>query len=148
MGDDGKEAMFNEAVSKMGRIHNSQQLINDVRLNPLAKNTYIGKYNYEIALTELFSLCNEVRPLMKKEEKVIFERYRHLITIMMEKNPVFIIKKVDGLKSTRKESLNAKNWESIREVIFFFEDFAREQIEGHGLASPIKLDPTKAAVNL
>jgi len=148
MVDDGKEALFNEAISKMGRIHNSQQLINDLRLNLLAKNDFVGKYNYEIALTELFSLCNEVRPLMKRAEKETFDRYRKLITIMLEQNPVFVKRRVDGLNPVTKDFLNKKNWEAVREIIFFFEDFAREQIEVHGLSSPIKLDPTKAAVNL
>tara|TARA_R100001530_G_C4312145_1_gene153350 strand:+ start:403 stop:849 length:447 start_codon:yes stop_codon:yes gene_type:complete len=145
---EGKESVFNEAISKMGRIHNSQQLINDLRLNLLAKNTFVGKHNYELVLTELFSLCNEVRPLMKTEERETFKRYRELVTNLLELKPVFIRRRVDGLNPVTKEFLVQENWRVVREIIFAFEDFAREQVEKHGLSSPTKLDPTKAAINL
>ncbi len=59
MTTDGDRSSYNEAERKMDRLHQSQQRINDCRLNLLNKDIS-GLYYYEIMAMELLSLLAEI----------------------------------------------------------------------------------------
>ncbi len=144
-----KETTFNEAVLKMQRIHSAQQVINELRTNQLAWNPNYQKYNYEIIISNLVSLSYEVSPLMKPKELEEFYLLRKLVDDLLAHHPIHEDNKSSNFGETSKQKLiKYKNWNILREVMLKFEDFARKQIEVHGLAAPKKKDPRKAAIDL
>lgn len=147
--DDNKETTFNEAVLKMQRIHILQQEINLLRINLLAWNLEYSKYNYDVVISDLISLCYEVRPLMKIEERNEFSLLKELVDDLISYKPIF--KKINTSNFSGKnnnESIDTNNWNMLRGVIFKFEDFARDQVDIHGLSAPKKKDASRAAVDL
>ena len=50
--------------------------------------------------------------------------------------------------SKNNETINVRNWDMLRNLLFKFEDFARLQIDIHGLASPKKPDGSAASIDL
>jgi len=147
--DINKETTFNEAVLKMQRIHAVQQEINMLRINLLAWNQDYSKYNYEVVISDLISLCYEVWPLMKTEEREEFNLLKGLVDDLISYKPIH--KKINTSNfsgDNNKESIDTTNWNILRGVMFKFEDFARDQVDVHGLSAPKKKDASRAAVDL
>lgn len=144
-----QESEFNEATLKMHRIGAAQEIINDLRTNPLAWNPAYLKYNYEVIISNLISLCYEVFPSMKPEEKEEFELLRTIIDDTISNRPIrekVQISSFSGKENTTR--FNKENWDALRKVMFKFEDFARQQVDSHGFSNPKKKDSSKAAVNM
>lgn len=144
-----QESIFNEALLKMQRIHTAQEILNNVRINLLAWNEQYGKYNYEVAIANMNSLCYEVYPVMKPNEQKEFYLLRNLTDDLLSYKPIYEkVKSSNFNGSQNKEKLNESNWNLLKKVMFKFEDFARVQIDSHGYASPKKKDATRAVVDL
>ncbi len=144
-----KETTFNEAFLKMQRIHTTQEIINDLRSNMLAYNSFYGKYNYEVIISNLVSLCYEASPLMNNKELQEFHLLRKIVDDLQINKPIFNKSHSSNFNgSNNKESLNLDNWDILRNLLFKFEDFARLQIDIHGLASPKKKDASLASIDL
>lgn len=147
--DINQETTFNEAVLKMQRIHSAQEIINNVRINLLAWNQEYSKYNYEVVISSLISLCYEVSPLMKPIEVKEFHLLRGLLDDLMANKPIFenvSAANFNGVSSGSK--INENNWKLLRDTMFKFEDFARGQVDSHGLSAPKKKDASRAAVDM
>ncbi len=143
-----KETTFNEAVLKMQRIHAAQESINELRTNLLAWNMMYQKYNYEVVISNLISLCYEVMPLMKVKEQKEFLLIRGLVDDLLNNKPIHEQVNISDFGNSKpKEKINNDNWVLLRKTMFLFEDFARGQIETHGLSAPKKKDPSKAAMD-
>ena len=144
-----KETTFNEAVLKMQRINSAQEIINNVRINLLAWNQEYSKYNYQVVISCLISLCYEVYPLMKPIEEKEFYLLRGLLDDIMSNKPIFEnVSTLNFNGSNNKSKINEENWKSLRNIMFKFEDFARVQVDVHGLSAPKKKDASKAAVDM
>jgi len=150
MGDDtNKETIFNEAVLKMKRIHTTQEIINDLRTNMLAYNPAYLKYNYEVIISNLVSLCYEVCPLMKKNELEEFHLLRKLIDDLLVNRPIYEEINTSNFETAQnKRVINTTNWQTLRGVMLKFEDFARVQVDLHGLSAPKKKDASTASIDL
>jgi len=143
-----QESLFNEAILKMQRLHSSQERVNELRTNMLAWNFEFNKYNYEIIISDLISLCHEVAPLMKQKELEQFIAFRKLFDDMLELAPIHKTKyRPTFATGSPSKEIDFNNWEKLRNVMFLFEDFARKQIDVHGLASPKKKDAGKAVID-
>ncbi len=147
--DVNQETTFNEAVLKMQRIHSAQEIINNVRINLLAWNQEYSKYNFEVVISSLISLCYEVFPLMKEAEKKEFHLLRGLVDDLMANKPIFESGSASNFNGvSNKSRINEDNWKMLRNTMFKFEDFARGQVDSHGLSAPKKKDASKAAVDM
>jgi len=143
------ESSFNEAVLKMQRIDSAQRIINELRTNLLAWNPGYSKYNYEVVISELVSLCYEVSPLMKQTELEKFYAFRKLTDDILCYKPIHEIRKGSGFEERKAQKvLNYENWEILKNVMLLFEDFARKQVDVHGLSTMKKKDARLAAVDL
>jgi len=143
------ETTFNEAVLKMQRIHAAQEIINEVRINLLAWNVAYSKYNYQVVISSLISLCYEVYPLMKDAEVKEFRLLRSLVDDLQNNKPIFENTNDSNFNGSHNQTkLNEKNWDTLRKVMFQFEDFARGQVDAHGLSAPKKKDASSAAIDL
>jgi len=143
------ESSFNEAVLKMQRIHVAQQTINELRTNLLAWNPGFGKYNYEVVISNLVSLCYEVSPLMKEKELKEFFSFRKIVDDILSYKPIHELKKGSGFEEKKAHKvLNIENWDILKNVMLLFEDFARKQVDVHGLSTMKKKDARLAAVDL
>ena len=144
-----QETTFNEAVLKMQRIHSAQEIINNVRINLLAWNPGYAKYNYEVVISNLISLCYEVLPLMKEKEIKEFHFLRSLLDDMMNNKPIYQTSNSSNFDGNNNLStIHQANWKMLRNTMFKFEDFARKQVDIHGLSAPKKKDASKAAVDM
>lgn len=150
MGDgENKETIFNEASLKVQRVHENQEIINKLRTNELIWNPAYLKYNYEIIISSLISLCYEAFPLMKSKEQEEFHMLRDIVEKLLDGAPVYdevSVSNFDGEKTRR--VLNKKNWNMLKGVMIKFEDFAREQIDSHGLAAAKRKDAGVAAIDM
>lgn len=140
MGEDnskGQISNFNEASLKMIRIHESQRLINRLRVNMLAMDGDTRMYHYQILIAELLSLLSEVRPKMNTKEKEKASEWRDKITNLLETLPIVKQYWKDNHRGKQLMSrIDNTSWLTLRKEIFGLEDFVREQIEVHGLSSP------------
>ena len=144
-----QESEFNEATLKMQRIGAAQEVINELRTNPLAWNPAYLKYNYEVIISSLVSLCYEVFPSMTNDERKEFELLREIIDNTITNRPVRENIKFATFSGSQKQTrLNKENWDALRKVMFKFEDFARQQVDSHGFSNPKKKDAGKAAVDM
>lgn len=144
-----QETTFNEAILKMQRIHLTQQTINEVRINLLAYNYQYNKYNYEVVISSLISLCYEVSPLMKDKEIEEFHLLRDLIEDSILKKRIFEINNESSFnKIDKSKKVNQENWTTLKNIMYKFEDFARKQVDIHGLSAPKKKDSSSASIDL
>jgi hypothetical protein len=144
-----QESSFNEAILKMQRIHTSQEIINEVRINLLAFNHGYGKYNYEVMNACVISLCSEVGPLMKKEELKQFKDLRSMTEEFLFYNPIHHnSNNTTFSKRKNVKKINQENFKKFKELMFFFEDFARKQVDLHGLSAPKKKDRKSSVTDL
>jgi len=134
-----QEMLFNEAALKMRRIDKLQDFLNMVRINPLSFNQDFNKYNYEIMISCLISLCYEAAPLMKKGELQEFHLLRKTTNQLMQNNPIHKIESYYGINNpSSKKKINHENYYKLESLLYKFEDFAREQIDKHGLSGQKK----------
>jgi hypothetical protein len=138
MGSDiGYESKFNEAALKMKRLHESQDLINSLSVNPLMFNQMVGKYNYEIICSENLTLLQEVWGKLGKTEKVDGERWRTLLITTLEVKPIHTIEYDEGFGGLKKRmKFNDDNWKFLREIMFKFSLIIREYLDKHGMSTP------------
>ena len=137
MEDDSKISKYNEASLKVKRIDFSQKAINEFRTNMLRWNEMYNKYNYEIIISEIISLLQEVRSKMGSEEKKTSESYRTLMIRALDVLKIHSQITTHSLgKESKKEVVDYENWTLLRNIIFQVEDYTREMIEQHGYGSP------------
>lgn len=144
-----QESEFNEATLKMQRIGAAQEIINELRTNLLAWNPAYLKYNYEVVISNLVSLCYEVFPSMTEGEREEFALLRKIIDDTIANRPIREKTKVSTFSGSETNTrLNKENWDILRNAMFKFEDFARQQVDSHGFSNPKKKDAGKAAVDM
>jgi len=133
----GQISNFNEASLKMIRIHESQRLINRLRVNMLAIDYETKLYHYEIIISELVSLLFEVEGKMNATEMKQCDAWKTKIYMLKETLPLKrrVLTEQYGRKQT-KTWIDNISWQIMRTNIFQLESFVRKQIEVHGLSSP------------
>lgn len=142
MGEDelslGKESSFNEAALKMQRIHEIQNVINNLRTNLLRFNYECNKYNFEIVVAELISLISEVWGKLSTTEKETAKGWKQDIIKQLETQPIYTHRNSIGMcgRNDRYIIFNSQAWEDLRTKMFDMEDFAREMLEAHNLSAP------------
>jgi hypothetical protein len=131
---DGRESEWNEASYKAKRLHDIQELINYLRMDPL--NMSNGKFFYLILLSVITILYKEGRSKYNDNEIDEIEKLRTYITLLIRNNPP--MKKVYVESYKRKELkliINIENWEKIKDSIEGYEDKVRFFNDIHGLST-------------
>ena len=144
-----KESVFNEAALKMRRIDKSWDYVNMLRTHLLSWNSEFGEWNYQVVISQLFSLCLEVRGKMTDPEKESFNNLRKEIIDLIEEKPIYSQRKENSLGDNKSFIIfNKDNWKRLREKIFELEDFCRDQQEAHGVSGSSKKDVSKSIVDM
>lgn len=133
---EGKESQFNEAMFKMKRIHESQNVINRLRHNLLEFSNDFNKYHYEVIASELLSLLHECYGKMSGEYKELVQLWDKKVNDLFNYFPIYENVRSEGYDTKSGVQLNHKNWNIVRESIFHLENFTRDMVEKHGFASP------------
>lgn len=119
MGEEINKSLYNEASLKMIRLDRSQSRISDANLNPLSFNDTIGKYGYQIILTELNNLLGEVWGKLKDTNKTKITNIRSMVLDIMELKPIHITNYVNGIAGQSNTlTVNQENWKFLRELLF------------------------------
>lgn len=135
--DTGKESSFNEAVLKMQRLHETQRLINILRINMLDYNYLWNKYNYQVVFENLKSLLLECSGKMSDAENVDGNKIQNIIEDLDEHKPIFQKINISSIAEQKTfKQFNNDNWKRLRKLLFDFEMFVRKMLEIHGLSSP------------
>jgi hypothetical protein len=135
----GKESGYNEASFQMQRIDRSRQIISELMVNLTYYNSIGRKHNYEMVITELLNLSQEIKGKLSDTEKKTTNSYRDLLINLLELHPphqVIILTSIGGNKNQK--FLNRDNWNTIRTLIFSFYDFIVEMLEKHEFSAPNK----------
>ncbi len=133
----GQVSSFNEASLKMIRIHESQRLVNRLRINMLAFDNETRRYFYELMIAELLSLQAEVKSKMSLAEKNQAEEWRNKVTYLQDNLNLKRRALVDAHgKKQIKTWIDLSSWNVLRPQIFNMEDFVRDMLEKHGMSSP------------
>jgi len=136
-GEDGTTSVFNEAVLKMQRIHECQRIINSVRSNLLAWNFEYGKYNYEVYSTQILNLFGEVMAKLNKKEFGDAKTKRKEMLNALESSNIISRQHMKSFGNPRVEIvIDRKGWEKLRDTLLDCEDYSRNLIDKHGMATP------------
>jgi len=141
----GKLSMFNAGLLQMKRIADLQERINLVSLNPLVINEEIGVYNYEIWITCIDSLLQEISPKLEskgkegeKGEREKAEEVRDCVHAFLQKNSIFVEKK--SINGDKKITKNTHVWNVTYKAITIYEKLIRKLLDDHKFNSPEEED--------
>lgn len=135
----GKSSKFNAGMLQMQRLHQLQDLINKVRINPLTFNEEYGVFNYQVFFSNLDGLFHETWGKLGDKEKEIGKYFIETLTQMFKKYPIHEETK-DKNSQRSQYKLNQKNWEIIRKMLFEFESIIRKYLDTHKFNSPSEED--------
>lgn len=134
--DVGKTSMFNAGLLQTKRIGDLQERINTVSLNPLAWNQEYQVYNYEVWLTCVDSLLQEVSAKLGDKERLQGEFVRDKIYFFLEVNPVYKSKKKLGSKTSTETKLNKSAWKVLFKALTIYEKLIRKFLDDHSFGAP------------
>jgi|TARA_R100001530_G_scaffold34477_3_gene26926 hypothetical protein len=133
----GKESEWNEANFKSKRLHDIQELINYLRMNPLGMTE--GKWNYELILKNIETLYGEGRSKYKSTEKKELDDLKDFINKTLKLMPPFIIVKKQNLTDKKPSvTFNEKNFEILMNLLYDFEMRVKDYNDDHGLTTKNK----------
>jgi len=130
---------FNAGILQMERLHDLQALINKANSNLTAFNLEYNIYNYELLLASLNSLYQEVRPKLKKEERIAGDLFRFKLMKAMEEYPIHEDKK-DIITKKTNSILNKSNLQVHRRYLIEYESLIRDMMDKHSFNSPTEDD--------
>jgi len=139
--DEGKISKFNAAFFQMRRIGELQSRINFVSLNPLAHNEEFGVYNYNVWVTCIDSLLQEVLPKLGPKEKEKIKEIRELVHTFLNKRPIIVEKKSVNSRGRVQVHLDNEVWETAYKMLNIYEEEVRDLLDTHQMQSPTR-DPS------
>ena len=133
--DIGKMSMFNGGLLQVKRVGDLQERINLVSLNPLSFNDTFGVYNYEIWITSIDSLMQEISPKLSTGEKENGEKVKNFIHKFITTNKIFKSKKSLTNKSSS-TVVDVELWSVMYMAINHYEKLIRKYLDDHKMNSP------------
>jgi len=128
---DGKVSSWNSSAYKVKRLHETIDLMNKSKLNPLAWNVEYNCHCWNVWLTCIDTLYAEVESKLKDNEKKYAEVFKLAMVIFFNKNPI-VIERQDKNHKTKSE-INHLNWEATRKLLTKWELLVRQFHDDHGL---------------
>jgi hypothetical protein len=125
-----KEA--SEKSKKLERIDGIIQQINISWISPFSRDRLSGRYFYEILLSLLETLSNEIETDLDKKEKETEVEQRTLIADTLKLKPIISYQWDDGIRGRRQVVLQKfDNWEIIKPLIFKYDRLLRDYVSSH-----------------
>ena len=133
----GKESEWNEATFKSKRLHDIQELINYLRMNPLGFTD--GKRNYVLLKSTIEALYGEGRSKYESSEKKELDALKIQIDKALKYMPPHIRLKSNSFKGIKiSYSFNEKNYEMLMNLLYDFEMKVKDYNDDHGLTTKNK----------
>jgi len=133
---EGNVSEWNEALYKMKRLHEIQEEINKVSINPLVKHYLHPMYNYQVWFQLIGKLYGEGHAKYKDPEREEIDRYKNTIEMLMEYFPVHKNISVSGWDGhSKKAKFNKENWEKIKKLMEIMELKVKFYNDIHGLST-------------
>lgn len=133
MGFNSGKVEVSEKSKRLERIDNLFKVLNVCWIAPL--NVHLtGRYCYEIILSILKTLLNDVYDKLTDKEKSDAENTRRKIEEMfLDKNKQIFIYKHDDSMRGRKQRLvkNYDNWKEVEELLYMFDRQVRVWVSSH-----------------
>lgn len=131
--DEGQSSKFNAGILQMNRLHELQRHLNTANLNPLAFDIELGVYNYQTIIDNTTNLVEEAGNKLSKDEKKQSMVLKDAVEKLIQKYPIHRFN-----PQRKKNILSVGNWEHLRKLIFYYQDYARSLLDKHNLNSPIE----------
>jgi len=133
--DAGQTSAFNSALFQMQRLHDLQSKINECNTNLLAFNEMIGIYNYQLMVSCLNSLFQEMVGKLSEKEKDQVEEIRNSITTHLEEYPIH---KTRHHPNNHKPYIEFSEdiWRVHKKKLIEYETLIRELLDKHKLNAP------------
>jgi len=134
----GAESLWNEATFKSARLNSVQEVLNDLRLEPLGV-TSNGKFSYELIFSTLNVLYHEGYSKYSTAERREVDHYMNAIEEIIRTKPPakMIIKDQIAGKSSQIQVSNEK----LNALLFLLREFERKikhYNDKHGLTTSNK----------
>ena len=127
---------YNEASYKMLRLHESQRKISFVNQDLLKFYPELGGYGFNIKITELGNLRQEVWGKLDDKNKKKLTKWRKLIDSFLEYKPIHEIKKIVDMEGERKQKkVNMENFKALREMLELTHSYINELLEAAGYST-------------
>jgi len=137
-----KRSKINAGASQAKRIADAQERINFVSLNPLGVSEQFGVYNYEIWLTSIDTLLQEIDAKLSKDEREFCEKIKDAIYDFKEKHPVFKQTIKIGYSKGSSSSFDRLSWKTLEKAIAGYEKLIRRLLDEHDFNSPADEEET------
>lgn len=124
---------INGAMLKMVRLDKALSTLNEINNNLLAFNNDYQVFNFELKLTSIDSIYQEVDSKLNQDERDDLIKLRNAIDRFLKENPIISIAKNNV---TRKESKYKVNYEALnilKKWLFIYESKARRMIDKYGM---------------
>lgn len=129
-----KESEWNEAMFKSKRLHESQELINYFKMNPLGVSD--GKFNYSNLLSAIEVLYGEGRSKYTGKEKKEMDALLVLCKKSIKLMPPHIPCRNDSIKGKGiSYNFNEKNYNMLMDLLYELEMKTRDYNDDHGLTT-------------
>ena len=135
---DGRESEWNEAAFKSKRLHEIQELINHLRMDPLRMDR--GKFYYLILLSVITILYKEGRSKYSAKEKEEVDKIEDNCNKFLIANPPHI-QKITSTFNKRGEVrylLNNENYFKFMSLLDYYENKVKDYNDAHGLTTKNK----------
>lgn len=133
----GKVSEWNEATLKIIRLHELQQTINMLKMNPLQRTD--GKFNYEWLLNNIDALYGEGYSKYTPTERKTVDRLRKMAFDSLKYLPPHYRTQQDKVASSQTAFvLNTKNYEMLMEILEKFVRKVKDLNDDHGLTTKNK----------
>ncbi len=131
----GSNSRFNAAIAQMERIDSLQRAMNAARFNKFLVNEETMTYNYQVTISSIKGLYQEISKKLSDKEKKEFNRKLKKVEYLLSKYPpvVSINKGRLNQLQTVIDSVASKIFE---EELDNLEEYIRNLADSHGYNSP------------
>lgn len=135
--EEGRISEWNEGNFKSIRLHEIQDSINKLRLNPLMITE--GKFNYIWLIHNIDILCGEGYSKYSKTERKEVDEIQELLYQACENLPPTLVVENEGIAGKEKTfTVHKERYQKLMELITIFERKVKDYNDKHGLTSPNK----------
>jgi len=135
---EGRESEWNEATFKSKRLHDIQELINSLRMNPLGISN--GKFAYLMLLSTISILYKEGRSKYSEKERIEVDGIESDCNKILVINPPHEQKLIASFNKSGgvKYLINNKNYNQFMDLLTYFENKVKDYNDAHGLTTKNK----------
>jgi len=139
MEHEGRISEWNEGTFKSSRLHETQDNINALRIDPLSFTD--GKFNYEWLFSFIDNLYHEGYSKYSKKEREEVDNIREVIIKAIRYLPPTTIVIEESYEGNKKGFIvDPEKYDKLMEIIMLFERKVKDYNDKHGLTTTNRME--------